>query len=251
MYPAQIARALDINKSLVKYHIDTLTQQKFLIKNRDSYPHYYSRGTRAAIFEGLIDSEPERKYYARGEEFKNSRWCRTHTPSPFSIDVFKVGDVDTYAHQTNNGPITYSLFPKQPYKHHNKVASYKTRLIIGDNDIAIQYHASKVKDILQIWPGEVHQTIEELYVDNCPFQKTIDLVVNELSKYAGWKFGGQSWDGRTHYAFYVEGIEVILQPRQYENGNWWVDKSKGYYELETSNRTLAIQCMKALSQEGL
>ena len=134
-----------------------------------------------------------------------------------------------------------------------------TNLVTGfDGSTAtVQFIASAnpdTTDKLLIWPPPTFQTVESIKLGTNPFGGSIDLILNSLTKYQGWRIGPLTWKGHVHYAIPFKGFDDLLKQFEHRDAEnkllCWCDYSEGYPELETDDPNRAIGWLRSLTTSG-
>jgi DNA-binding transcriptional ArsR family regulator len=223
-YAADIAKRKHLSHQSVLYQVNALERGGFIKKSgeRKSYPQFYERGVKAAVFEEaasrLTEESKRTESNGKGVSTKQKSHSRTHAKGCVITLVNRVGELSSFP--TDDG--TFRLFPAGPYNTQHGNEFFKSRILVDGREITVQFQRTEKGTMLfYVWPPEVEQTAGELSYQPAAWKELNEHVLNILSKYGGWRFGPtRSFSGATHFAVSEDA---------------WFDRSTGILESETTN----------------
>ena len=262
VYGAKAAEILGISKQMEAENRARLEKGGIIKRKGKGRPIFYEKGLRAML-------QHAGRGGGLGQPEVNQAFSRTHvnSDSPFAIEVLGVGELHKPRKNVPPDAITsIPIFGKGVPTNKGKYGSQGgeqytatlsvTETITGfDNSTAtLQLIVSAnphTVDRLLIWPPPIFQTVESIRAGTNPFQEWIDLILNSLTKYQGWRLGDVTWKGHVHYAIPFPGYGDILKRFQHRDAEneliYWCDYSEGFPELETDNPDRAVLWLEALA----
>ena len=266
--PSEVAQELGISTSLEQYHRGKAIRDFVIVPDEKVYPLLYHKGPKYK--DGVYKIRKGR----RSPKFVNPE-ARVHAGngSSYRVKVTREGD---FCSVTLSEGQCLPLFPRKsvgkPGKQHfNAILPIPAKITGNDgaNATVVFYPDPDINvegGILEISPPELLLDLDQLLAlqsGALPFQPIIDYIINILSRYGGWKFGGALYQSEeVHYAFarsiveplipgFIDGLEVHAlglgdRETDYE---LFRDLSIPEGELETTKLDMAKDILARLSEE--
>jgi hypothetical protein len=261
VYGAKAAKILGISRQLEADNRARFEKAAIIKRKGKGRPIFYEIGPRAML-------QHARRARGPSQAEVNQAFSRSHenSDSPFIIEVLGPGELQKPGKNVPpeaiaSIPIFGKPFPTNRGKYGSQGGEQRTAIVAVPMSIT-GFEGSTAKlqlivsanphtvDKLLICPPPVLQTSESIRAGTIPFQESVDLILNSLTKYQGWRLGATTWNGHVHYAIPFPGYEDMLKRFEHREGDkllFWCDYSEGFPELETDNPERAASWLESLA----
>jgi len=250
---SQIAGRLDMSRENVRYHINALKREGFILEIPGTKrPQFYRRGPRSNIMDkvcleadvkidgGTVDVKTESSVPCQNSSTpvkSEVSTSRTHINGRVEFEVLKKGDMHAILIKEGEDRREYPLFPKAPYLDNNGTKKWKTKVPFDGFKVSMEYTETSKVSKLTVWPPELILVPEQFHDAERIMITRAQQAVNLLAKYGHWQFGLVQFDGAIEFAGRDDRIlsQIPEDMKRSTSASIWVDSSEGEREIETNN----------------
>lgn len=260
---SQIAGRLEMSRENVRYHINALKREGFILEIPGTKrPQFYRRGPQSNILDkvcvqadvkidgGTVDVKSESPDLCQNSSTpvkSEVTTARTHINGRVVFEVLKKGDMHGIIIKDGQERRETPLFPKDPYLDNRGVKKWRCQVPFDGFKVSMEYTETSAVSRLTVWPPQI-MLVPEQFPDAERIMITrAQQAVNLLAKHGHWQFGLVQFDGNIEFASTDDRLlsQIPEDMKRYGNSPITVDRSEGPREIEATGSN-SVQAAKII-----